>query len=189
LKRRFGGAWKDGNGSLTLEAALVMPVFLAALLAFVMLIRVVMVETALQTVAAESVKQLAAVWVPLEEPLMKAGQGAGAFAHEVPDFIPEPARPLLSGLGDWGGLAKDALREALSEALTPIVRAQVPDAWRGRLLHPERLRVEDAAVPYVNEPEAAFGFVLVYEMPAALPFVGRTLEIRISARERVWFGM
>jgi len=173
---------------MTLEAALTLPAFAAALLLFTVLIRIVTVETALQTVAAESAKQLALIWVPFEEQLRQAGSAAGEPGDGQPALIHESVRPLLAGLDVWKHLAEDAMQKALSEALTPVVRAQVPDDWRDRLIRPDRLRVEEVAIPHVNDPQLRFGFVLVYEMPVTLPFFRRTVEIRKSAHERVWFG-
>jgi len=193
---RRGGLWqarrKDpggDQGSLTLEAAVMLPAFVTILLAFSMLIRIVMVETALQSVASDSVKQLSGIWLPFEEQLKEAGSAYGKLDPEGWSLIPEPVKPLLNGFGNWRGLADEALQRALSAGLTPAVRAGVPEAWRGRLIDPDRIRVEEVAVPHVNDHEMRFGFTVVYEMPVSLPFYQRTLVIRKSAYERVWYGI
>jgi hypothetical protein len=193
---RRDGPWRarrkdpgGDQGSLTLEAAVVLPAFVTILLAFSMLIRIVMVETALQSVASDSVKQLSGIWLPFEEQLKEAGSVYEKLDPDGWNLIPDPVKPLLNGFGDWRGLADEALQRALSAGLTPAVRAGVPEAWRGRLIDPDRIRVEEVAVPHVNDHEMRFGFTVVYEMPVSLPFCQRTLVIRKSAYERVWYGI
>lgn len=178
----------EEKGSLTLEAAVFMPAFIAILLVFAVLIRIVMVEAALQAAAAESAKQLSGALIPFEPQLRQAGDAYGRLDPAGWDFIPEAVRPLLAGIGEWRSLPGEALQRALSEGLKPVVWANVPDPWRNRLLHRDRLRVEDVAIPHVNDAAQMFGFVLVYDMPVPLPFYNGTLQIRKVARERVWFG-
>lgn len=173
---------------MTVEAALALPAFAAIVLVFAVLLRIVMVEAAVQSVAAESVKQLSGAWIPFEKELQKAGSAYGQLDPDNWTFIPDPAKPLLAGFGNWKDLPEAALQQALAAALKPAVWANVPDAWKNRLIHRDRLRIADVAVPHVNDDSLRFGFTLVYEMPVALPFYKRTLEIRKSYYERVWFG-
>lgn len=173
---------------MTLEAAVMLPAFAAILLVFAVLIRIVMVESALQTIAAESVKQLSGIWVPFEEQLKKAGVAYEQLDPDEWSFIPDPVKPLVSGLGGWRELQDEALQQVLAAGLKPAVWANVPDAWKNRLIHRDRLHVEDIAIPHVTDSSLAFGFVLVYELPVSLPFYKKTLIIRKPFYERVWFG-
>lgn len=173
---------------MTVEAALVLPAFAAIVLVFAVLLRIVMVEAALQSVAAESVKQLSGAWIPFEKELKQAGSAYGQLDPDNWSFIPDPVKPLLAGFGNWRDLPESGLQQSLSAALKPAVWANVPDGWKNRLIHLERLHIEDVAIPHVNDTSLRFGFTLVYEMPVVLPFYKRTLEIRKSFYERVWFG-
>lgn len=176
------------RGSMTLEAAVMMPAFAAVMAVFVFLIRLVMTESALQSVAAESVKQLSGALVPFEEQLKEAGRLYGELDPDNWAFIPEPAKPFLAGMGAWRELTGEALQTALSEGLKPVVWSNVPESWKGRLIHKERLRLEEVAIPHLNDPDNRFGFVLVYEVPVPIPFMNRIIEIRKGCYERVWFG-
>src|SRR5690606_6352777 len=72
---------RSERGSVSLEAVLMFPAFLTFVLIFVICIRIVLVETVLQSVANDTVKQLSGIWIPFEQQLRQADGLIGRLDH------------------------------------------------------------------------------------------------------------
>lgn len=180
---------RSERGTISLEAIVMFPAFLTFILMFILCIRILLVEAALQSVANDTVKQLSGIWIPFEEQLQQADGLIDRLEYDNWDFIPESVKPLLSSLPSLSDLARHELGHALGTALKPVIWQQIPDGWQGRLLKRDRLAVTDVLVPYVNDSQSGFGLTLEYRMAIVLPFYKKELIIRKLAYERVWFGV
>ena len=173
---------------MTLEAAILFPVFLAFVFMLILQVRILAVETALQSAANETVKQLSGVWVPFEEPLKQTGQTMDKLDPSEWSFIPDTVKPLLESFGSWKGLPDQAFQQTMAVGLKPVVWSNIPGGWKGTLLNQERLKIKGIAVPYITNGRLLFGFELHYTLPISLPFYHKEKVIRKRAYERVWFG-
>ncbi|MEO3944583.1 TadE family protein [Gorillibacterium sp. CAU 1737] len=79
-----GSLFRSASGSLTLEAALVLPLFLVFVLAMHALIRLSIAEVKVQAAASETVKEIATHYAPVDRLYSKAKQkAAGTRTAEV----------------------------------------------------------------------------------------------------------
>jgi hypothetical protein len=126
-KGRIWSGFRKEQGSLVLEAALTLPFFLAFIVALVLLIRIAMVETALQSSVSETVKVVATHMYPvqlmfdearsgweesraaavveelrarMQNALEKARQSAD-FVDDYAAFVPETLLPLIELAKRW----------------------------------------------------------------------------------------
>lgn len=186
------------NGSIVLEAAMVMPLVLLALLAFSMMISLCMTQMALQSAASHSLIQvsshirpleLALAKIPEEEEVKPGDRGELAEWQEVAasaaEWLPEPMGELVSsGLrGDWSPAVDMAATELGRSVVEPLVRRQV----NPRVLRPERVSLARLTLPDIRKREQPYaGLALTYEYPIAVPLLGKKIVLKAYAYERVW---
>lgn len=186
------GLSADERGTLTLEAAIVVPVFMTIVLAVLLMFRLAVIETALQQIADNAVRQTAVALYPVDAQLrriggMTQGEGFSGGLEELAEIAPEPVKSVLEQLLSEAG-ASGIAQSVLDRAFDPVVRHFAPGAMRGRTLDPGRITAEGVRLPYVHHSEPYFGLTVRYEMKLHLPFYSRTIVIRKSSWERVWFG-
>lgn len=184
------------RGSITLEAALVAPLFLFLLLIFIVFIHISTVQMALQDAASQAVRQTAAYIYPIalatqsdneqppKQPASKPLAGIQATASQLSDWLPDPAGALLNSAltGNWEATANWAARYALE----PLVRQYAEPS----VLQADKLTVSDVELPDLKKgSERPYLSITVrYELPIRLPFVGRPIILREHAVERVWIN-
>lgn len=179
---------REERGSIGLEAIIMLPAFLTFVFAFLICLRILMVEAALQSVANDTVKQFSGIWIPFEEQLQRADGYIGQLDHQQWEFIPDTLKPFLSALPSLSDRTKEELGHQLGVLIKPIVWQQLPKDWQGNLIKHDQLTITNVLVPYVTDSQAGFGMTLTYRMRIALPFFKKDIIIRKSAYERVWFG-
>ena len=151
-----GGAAGAERGSLTLEGAVVLPVFLTLVMAVLFLFRLTVIELALQRTADNAVGQIAVVLQPAESWLKRAGGLADSVSAAIgldalADIAPEPVKSAVEGLfSEWSG--GQILQPVLDRAFEPAVRYFVPEGLRGKLIDPERVTVEGFICPMCMVP-------------------------------------
>lgn len=148
--------WKQQKGSVVLEAALVLPFFLAFILLLVVFIRVSIAEMALQSAVSESTKVLAANMYPVEllveeakrkwdgtrvsgwlsqavsqaESVRQKAVDAESFAEEYERWIPDPLIELMA----WEKTKREQLEawggdmadEGKKQAMDKLAEAATP---------------------------------------------------------------
>lgn len=184
------------RGSITLEAALVAPMFIFLLLFFVVFIHLSTVQMALQDAASQAVRQTAAYIYPIalaaqkgeEQPLDQVSTqplaGIDAAAANLSDWLPDPAGALFSSVlsGNWEAMANWAARYALE----PLVRQYAEPS----VLQADKLTVSDVELPDLKSGSSRtyLSMTVRYELPIRLPFAREPLIIREHAVERVWIS-
>lgn len=193
----------DARGGVTVEAALIMPVFLMTFILLIAIIRMAMTQMALQDAAAQTVRLTAAHMYPAQlavrsgsgEPASQpdnrssegrpALPGIGTLAAELAGYLPEPAGPLLEAAlqGDWDEAA-DIAAAPLGEAVFgPLIRELAAES----VLDPGRIRIVRLSLPDLsNSGEVYFRVRLAYDFPLAMPFTGTHATLTADAEERVW---
>lgn len=185
------------EGSLTLEAALTMPLVLICVLFLIYLIQASVVAMALQGALSQTARQTASIWYPISESLETAGDasedksgsswkaqlaGAQETVGKFASYLPAP-------LADWAGQfaagswSPDALMA--KQVLEPRV------AERLRLTGLPSSRMKLTAVRLPDRDDASNAFITLeaeYKLPFSFPWSGRPLRLKTSASERAWIG-
>lgn len=192
---------REKNGSIVLEAALVLPLLLFVLLTFTLLISLCGAQMALQSTASQSARQLASHIRPVELAAERTAEAANrgesaspvqvpladwsALAADAAEWLPEPAGELISSAlrGDWRPLQDMAATELGRSVIEPLIREQAGGQW----LRPERIRLVRLTLPDLKEKERPYvGVALQYEYPVAVPFYRKPILLKSYAYERVW---
>jgi len=192
----------DARGSVTVEASLIMPVFLMVFIFLIAIIRMAMAQMALQDAAAQTARLTAAHMYPIQLAVRSGSDapssqpdnpsedrpalpGISSLAAELAGNLPEPAGPLLEAAlrGDWDEAA-DIAAAPLGEAVFgPLIRELAAES----ALVPGRVRITRLSLPDLsNSGEAYFRVRLAYDFPLALPFTGTHVTLSADAEERAW---
>jgi hypothetical protein len=163
------------NGSIVVEAAIVIPMLLALFMAMLTLIHIVRTETALQRAVTETVKQAAVYAYPVK--LVNEPSALEQFG---------PAGDILQVLLAGGGSsAPNPLQSVLRAAFFPLL-------WQNadqNILKRDGLEVAGVRLPDFNDPGKAYIVIEAeYTMPLHIPFFHPTIRFHKTAKERVWIG-
>ena len=179
--------YKNDQGTMSLEAAIIIPFFLAFVFGLLILIRIAFVEIALQHAADETVKQLAGVLSPMEAQIQQVASldelGMNAMLQLVPDSLKDIVEPLMNQQSE-----KPFYQAQMNEMFKPVYWHFVDKPYKDILSY-ERLSIDYVAIPYINNHESMLGIEASYAFNVWLPFYQTTIDIRKRAYERVWFGM
>lgn len=206
--RRFIG---DGRASITIEAALMLPMVLFLFLFFVYMIYASVITTSLQSAASNTVKQVAAHMYPIEliakkgesedggskspffrkPPAMALKMTARQFAERFSNALPSPLNQWASDhVVDWAERRAEAAGEwgqaRIGEALLKplFVRYGIQG-----ILKEERIRITHVKLPdIVDKKEPYIAIEVEYDLPMRVPFLLKTMTIAARASERVWIG-
>ncbi|WP_236338436.1 TadE/TadG family type IV pilus assembly protein [Paenibacillus plantiphilus] len=194
---------RNEEGSIAVEASLVMPVVLMVIILFVCLIRLSAVQMALHGAVSQTVRQAAANIKPIElaiqqasgymppqlgglgVPLMEAMPEIRSVAATLAGWLPSPAGPLMSEAlnGNWKPLEDVAATSIGRTVVEPLLRheadKEVLDVSELKLSKLSLPDLQEKAEPYIRI-EAEYTFKL------GLPFTKRSIVLREQAEERVW---
>lgn len=197
---------QNEKGSMVVEASLIMPVFIAFIILLITMIRISMVEIALDHAVSEATKQVATHIYPVgimvekwnetetattvHEGLEKIGNIRNQ-AIEIEEVIkqyegllPEEIIMLASIREQFEGKVINQYDQAVSAVFQPIVDHYVDD----RMISLERFHVTKVILPNFNSDSPFFGIEARYDMPLAIPFFERTFTFKKQAYERIWYG-
>ncbi len=194
---RRPGSIGSASGSVTLESALVMPIFLLFILFLIFLVQTAVISMALHGALSQTARQAASAWYPIALATDKArGSELNRQIEQwndkwlsVADTLGEYGRWLPAPMNEWAEKAsavsfsveEHAAKLAFGELLKQFSDRRVLDSANIRLTSVGLPEVEDRANAYLTlEGE--------YTLPMRVPFLGRRLVLRESARERVWIG-
>jgi len=188
---------RQEHGSMTVEAAMVLPIFLLFVIFLIYMIQMVYTSMALQLTVSNTAKQLASHLYPVSivmdriaaEPGTETGSGGSLTMEEVAQTYD---RILPPPIGDWVKntelyrRTEDAIYQAAGDALVkPLLKPYLQEA----LLREERIHVTRFAFPNLKTKTSAFvALELTYTMPMRVPFLDKELVIRARAAERAWIG-
>lgn len=191
---------RKDDGSITLEAALILPIFMLFIVFLATLIRISIADMALYKAASETTE----VIVSFAYPVDLATTAAEDFAKDkiqsiLPDQVASEVTP--DELINWADEALlffgvdvatsvENLFENLSAgALQSTVEDKFTQAAGDRFFTTDSLEVTN-----VELPETAYGsgqylqVEVTYEIPIALPFLNESIILSKTATERVWTG-
>lgn len=192
-----GRAKRRSAGSVTLEAALVMPMFLLTVLFLVFLIQTSIIAMSLHGALSQTVRQVASAWYPIalavdevrSTPIYQKTEEWSAKLQGIGETLAEYGEWLPSPLLEWAREAADGSWSLEQNAARAAFGQMLKRQLEGTGLAEDRLDVVNVELP--DDDDAAEAFLTIeaeYRLPFKVPFVGRTLLLRESARERVWYG-
>ncbi|MCJ7840232.1 pilus assembly protein [Lederbergia sp. NSJ-179] len=181
---------KKEDGSLTLEAAMVMPFFLLFIVFLATIIRISVVDMALRTAVNDTTEMIATHVYPvtlLENTARSAlDEKVKTYTKDTVnlDQVTDLASRLLS---EFGINIMDHVNAVAGTALTPMVRSNFDKSMEDGFFDKDRLTVEVDA-PSSFRPGAYIGVTATYEVGITAPFVNKKIKLRKKAYERLWSG-
>ncbi|OEF99071.1 hypothetical protein BHF71_02495 [Vulcanibacillus modesticaldus] len=159
---------KKEEGSMVVEASLIMPVFLSFLIFLITMIQITTVEIALNNGLSEAVKQISTHMYPLALVEEKYSNTITRDKSEIEQLIKENADLL-----------------PLNNSVRPIVDRYMDD----KIIKVENLQVTKVILPNLTELNQPYlGIEVKYEMPLRIPFISKVLIFEEQVYERVWLG-
>lgn len=204
-KRRAGEMRRLSNaeGSMTVEAAAILPFILLFVMFLIFMIRITIYSTALQATVSDAAKIVSSHIYPVYLSLSEeeaGGESAGGWSMprvSVEKWLEEYADRLPAPLSEW---AKDAIEEG--EGQLQRLQAEASEAVLDELLKPllkpylasgaldyERVHISNVLIPNLKTGvQPYFSLTASYELPMKIPFVNRPIVVEASASERLWIG-
>jgi Flp pilus assembly protein TadG len=198
--------FRDEKGSIVVEAALVLPMFLLFIIFLVSLIRIVIVEISLNEVASNMTKQVATHLYPADY-LVNRTQTGQAVVGSVDDVkakageimtIIEKGEAIIGDTSPLSDTINNNIKEmeeyvqmmsddAGAAFFTPIVQAMVKDH---RYIDEQNLKVVDVDVPNLRDKgnDGYVGLVIQYKLNIPMPFKSKEIILTKKAYERAWIG-
>ncbi|WNS41032.1 TadE/TadG family type IV pilus assembly protein [Paenibacillus sp. MMS20-IR301] len=209
---RSRGERRD-QGSMVVEAALVLPVFLLFILFLIFIVQMTLYSTALQSTASDTVKMIsthvypaalaAQQWNGADQedastketsnsssvwsvPRLSLSEWSESFVEELPQPMETWVRAAVrEGEGPLQKLQAGASETVLDLALKPVLKPYLSSDW----LEYSRIHVSNVTVPDLNKGiHPYFGLVVSYDLPMRVPFLNQKIVLEASAVERLWIG-
>lgn len=189
---------RKDDGSITLEAAMILPFFMLFIVFLATLIRISVADMALYKAAAETNEIVVAHAYPAE--VIRTG---------VEDFAKNKVQSVLPGdlevdhLTEWGNQALEFFGvdagasianylETLAEEsiLQPILQDKFEQAAGDTFFNSDNLEVTNVILPSLAGGSGGdyFQIEVTYEIPISIPFVNRSIILSKTASERLWTG-
>jgi hypothetical protein len=208
-----GGGWlkfrKSQEGSIVLEAAIIIPIFLCFLLFLITIIRIATVEMALNTAISTATKQVSTHIYPIALLLddynqSETGHKTKKFLDKMKQykehieyaenelnqsplnsFFPKEVKNLLSIRESFEAGASSVYTQTLRTVFEPLVDSYIDDS----IILIEKLQVTKVTLPDLKDrTNPYFGLEVRYDMPLNIPFYNKELTFKKNAFERVWVG-
>lgn len=186
------------QGSITMEAALIMPVLLLFLLVFYILLMITSTQMALQATASATVQQISSNIHPIALVVNKlnanssshvepkaAEEGIKAVLYEVSGSFPAPINQLLqeSLKGNWW----PAINLAGTTVGKDILEIYIRSNANYPVLEKDRVDLVYLQLPdLLNGTDQNVVLTLEYKLPLKIPFTNQPIIIREQAMQRAW---
>ncbi|MFB9324829.1 hypothetical protein ACFFSY_02595 [Paenibacillus aurantiacus] len=186
-------------GGIVVEASLIAPIVMMAVVLFICLVRLAAVQMAVHGAASQVARQTAAGMYPVSLASAQAAQALPALpggvqlpgmeqaGEALKEWLPAPVGPMLGAMlqGDWQEAGNAAGSEMAKSALLPLLR-QFADK---RVLDPERLTISHVALPDFSGGSGASVIIEAeYRFPLHMPFTRKNIILKERAVERGWIS-
>jgi len=198
------GLIKNERGSVTLEAAVVMPFFILFVVFLIFMIRFALIDIAINQAAGETAKNVATQVYPakrLVDTVMDNLQPSGKYTEIIQD-AKGIAEDILSGMDQLGlteqfydtveslgDAAEDAGNDAISSVASgvvqPLVLKELEPAIAIGFVEEDKVNVKRVSM---GEGFKYIELVVEYEIELPIPFIERTFKLQKKAYERLWMG-
>jgi len=191
---------RNEAGSITVETALVMPIFILFLFVFYLLLMTISAQMALQATAASSVQQISTHMHPITLMVNElkdrtgsnttiqydnADEGWKKTIYDISGVLPPPIDSLVQeGLkGNWWPAANIAGTILGKNILDKMIQSQVSSP----VLQKNKVELAYLQLPdLINYTDLNVTLALEYELPIKLPLLNKAITIREQAVQRIW---
>ncbi|MEQ8174810.1 MAG: hypothetical protein ABRQ26_07015 [Syntrophomonadaceae bacterium] len=203
---------KRQEGSMSLEGVIVLPFFIAFAVTLIILIRISIVQMALQSAVSETTKQIATHYYPMAivygkwqqtglaqgiDKAMgyidKAQAQVDEYGAMVPPILIDGTETKLDGsevrISDW---CDEQVNNAAKAAVSPLAEAAVKAVADPNVLNVDKITAKVVDIPDMGELSQS-GYIAIeaeYEMALNIPFIHvEPIKIKKRAVERAWIGV
>jgi hypothetical protein len=188
---------KEG-GSITLEAAMILPFFLFFIIFLTMFIRLAVADMALYKAASETTELVVAYAYPVKV----TTDGATNFINNKIQTIEQENQVDITGAINWvkeglnflgidvQGSIESLFESRLKEIIEPTIQEKFRQATGGGDFFDEsNLKVTNVEIPSLVGGTGAYLEINVeYRFDLSIPFVDKEIVLKKTAYERVWNG-
>lgn len=179
---RIKDLYKATQASISLEAAIVMPVVISVCLFFFNLYQLVLIDDELRNGMSKVSHEVASFYYPVD--LAYTSFSETGTGQTVNDWLQS-----FDGWGAqiplWQALNKRTDAQARSLVVKPYLLANMSK----RHVKDSQLKIEKVSLPSLQDRGSSlFGLEVSYEHPLLIPFLKRTIKLKKAAYERVWIG-
>ncbi|WP_234032674.1 TadE/TadG family type IV pilus assembly protein [Paenibacillus faecalis] len=197
------------QGSMVVEAALVLPMFMFFVIFLIYMVQMTLISTALQNTVADAVKTVSSHIYPVHLAVNKENGGsgttgqAGQASHwEIPklsltDWASQYSALLPAPLDQWvreaavaGDVPLQQFKNQTAEAvLDPVIKPILKPFMPEGFLDYDRIHVSNVTVPNLKSGEHPyFGIEVSYDLPIRVPFLNKKIVLQAKSEERLWIG-
>ncbi|MFC0526022.1 hypothetical protein ACFFGV_20820 [Pontibacillus salicampi] len=186
---------KNDNGSITLEAAMILPFFLLFAVFLATIIRIGVLEIAMEETVSHTT-EIAATHAYVatfinEGPREAVDKRIKNFTeNQVPVAEVEKRLNLSLRESDFIPGDMEYLEDITKSKLEPVVRDKFNSILGSSMFNASELQIEELELPANNNggKDSIISITLTYEMKAVVPFVNKDIVIKNQGAERVWTG-
>lgn len=188
---------KNERGSVTLEAAVVMPFFILFIVFLIFMIRFALIDIAINQASSETAKNIATQVYPakrIADLAIESIEPSGKYAEVIGD-AQEVAEDIILGFEQLGltetfyetieSTGNDVISASVSGVVRPLVLSELEPAIAIGFIDPEKVIVKQASM---GEGFKYVEIIVEYEVELPIPFIERTFKIQKKAYERLWTG-
>lgn len=209
---------KSDEGSMVVEAALILPMFLLFILFLIFIVQMTLYSTALQSTASDAVKIISTHMYPAALAAQQrdaadgddgqaegedgAGDSASRSVWSIPrlslsewseayvEKLPQPIDTWVkSAVREGEGPLQKLQAEASEAALDLVLKPMLRPYISSDWLKYSRIHVSNVIVPDLKKgTHPYFGLVVSYDLPMRVPFLNQKIVLEASAVERLWIG-
>ncbi|WP_148931432.1 pilus assembly protein [Paenibacillus methanolicus] len=198
MKRNRDGMGNEAGG-IVVEASLIAPIVMMAIVLFICLVRLAAVQMAVHGAASQVARQTAAGMYPVSLASAHAAQALPALPGGVQlpgmeqagvalkEWLPAPVGPMLGAIlqGNWQEAGNAAGSEVAKTALLPLLRQSADE----RVLDPGRMTISYVALPdFSGDSGSNVVIEAEYRFPLHMPFTRKNIILKERAVERGWLS-
>lgn len=181
------------DGGIAVESAIMLPIFLAFVLALIMFTYISLIELALQSAVTETVKSISTQVYPVKLLMEAAKKGKDNILDNsrIEDFKNDNLFKdmLVENLPEEMKIVMNSLNSAINPTLYQTLKPVVYHYANKQLLNQNQMKIVDVKIPdLVGKSQLFFGIEVKYEFKLPVPFFNKTIIITRRAYERVWIG-
>lgn len=183
------------DGSITLEAAMVLPVFMLFVVFMASIIRIAIAETALN----KSVSETAEIIATHAYPATILTESAKNIANDklagisINEFNLSDVESLVGSTFrekfDLDISGSNFLQQVGADLLTPKIKEKFNENVNTLSFDEANIQVEvELPGSFNGSPDSYIGITATYDMDLIVPFVDHTITLKKKAYERLWVG-
>lgn len=187
---------KSTAGSIVLEAALIMPLFLVFVILLISFIQVALADIAVHKAVRDTVRQVSSHAYPFQWMVQEVRRSDSGSEEGIPvlaSLLPESAAKVFQFENQFDRehlpQSSKAWLMIVRPVLEPIIWHYLDSGYQNTLIKREQMKVVKVVLPDLSQNgERMFGIEVEVEWPLTLPFYRKVLHIRKQYYERVWTG-